>query len=252
MKRYGLILGVAAALVLGIPQAVMADSDTGRGNTVVSMASLSAGDELDADTVEKAGLDRFFTQVSASKVYKRMSGKSYPSDCTVPIGDLRYLRVLHYDFRGQIRVGELVCHKSISTDVLSIFKELYKNKYPIAKMTLVDDYNGDDEASANANNTSAFNYRTVPGSNSMSLHAYGYAIDINPLYNPYIMRKQDGTVVCSPSKGENYMDRTRSFAHKMDQNDLCVKLFTDAGFTWGGTWVNEPDYMHFSRGKRPE
>lgn len=224
-----------------------------QAKTVVAVSGLQPGACVERESVERSGIGVYFTQSYINNsLYQRIYKKSYKEDCTVPRGDLRYLRVLHYDFSGNIRVGEIICNKSISGDLLSIFKKLYQEKYPIEKIVLVDDYGADDEASSGDNNTSCFNYRKVPGSESMSLHAYGMAIDINPLYNPYIMRDASGTVTCSPENASRYMDRSKEIPHKLDTEDLCVKLFKEAGFTWGGDWQNEPDYMHFSRGTRPK
>lgn len=251
MLRKGRLLRICSlllALVLVICPAAPAFAAS---STAVS--GLQAGDLVEPESVERAGIGGYFTQTYINdRLFQRIYKKSYKEDCTVPRGDLRYLRVLHYDFSGNIRVGEIICNKSISDDLLSIFKKLYQAKYPIEKILLVDDYGADDEVSSGDNNTSCFNYRKVPESESMSLHAYGMAIDINPLYNPYIMRDASGTVTCSPANGAEYMDRSQEIPHKIDSKDLCVKLFKEAGFTWGGDWQNEPDYMHFSRGSRPK
>ena len=210
----------------------------------------SVGSVLSEAEVELVGEDDLFWQSEITdRIFDRIYGKSYREDCTMPRSELRYLRLLHYDFNGNIRVGELVCNRSVSSDMLSIFHRLYKAKYPIEKIVLVDEYGADDDASSADNNTSCFNYRTVAGSGSMSLHALGVAIDINPLYNPYVT---DGGEGCAPENGRAYMDRSLDFAHKIDEDDLCYRLFTDAGFTWGGSWSSEPDYMHFSRGASPE
>ena len=214
------------------------------------LPTVSVGDVLSDELVERIGEDNLFWQSKITEnTYARINGKSYGSGCPVPVSSLRYLRVLHYDFDGNIRVGELICNQSISSDLLSIFHQLYSAKYPIEKIVLVDEYNADDDASSSDNNTSCFNYRTVAGSSSLSLHALGVAIDINPLYNPYVT---NGGAGCAPENGRVYMDRSRNFDYKIDENDLCYRLFTEAGFTWGGSWESNPDYMHFSRGSKPE
>ena len=215
--------------------------------------ALPAGTVLKEEELDGPGDESLFWQQSIDgEIFSRINGKSYGAGCTVPLEELRYLRVLHYDFSGQIRIGELVCSRSISDDLLSIFWELYKAQYPIEKMLLVDEYGGDDDLSSGDNNTSCFNYRTVAGTSSLSLHAAGLAIDINPLYNPYVTRDAEGNVNCAPENGREYMDRSREFPHKLDGTDLCCRLFREAGFTWGGDWSQKPDYMHFSRGTRPE
>ena len=139
-----------------------------------------------------------------------------------------------------------MCNRAVAEDMVEIFQELYKNQYPIEKIRLVDEYGGDDDASMEDNNTSCFNYRTVAGTNRLSKHALGLAIDVNPRYNPYITTRNGQTVV-SPESGSAYADRKREFAHKIDENDLCYRLFTEHGFIWGGSWKNSKDYQHFEK-----
>ena len=179
-------------------------------------------------------------------VFARIKGKSFKDDCTMPREDLRYLRVLHYNKVGEVKEGELVCHKSIADDLLAIFRELYKAKYPIERMVLIDEYDADDEASMRANNTSAFNFRYISGTRRLSRHAQGMAIDINPLYNPYV-RQRNGRTLVSPTGAEAYTDRTKDFPYKIVKGDLCYRLFRKYGFTWGGDWKNSKDYQHFEK-----
>lgn len=208
---------------------------------------LRAGDCLTPGMVDANGTESFFYQeVIGDEVWSRMDGNSYRPGCPVPVEDLRYLRVLHYDYDGKIRVGELVANKSVSDDLLAIFRRLFDAKYPIEKMILIDEYGGDDGLSSSDNNTSCFNYRVVAGTQTLSRHAWGTAIDINPVNNPYVKVNEEGDLICTPSDGSAYMDRSKPFDYKIDENDLCFRLFTEYGFTWGGSW-NEPDYMHFTR-----
>lgn len=97
-----------------------------------------------------------------------------------------------------------------------------------------------------ANNTSCFNYRVVDGTSSLSRHAYGLAVDINPLYNPYVTYP-NGKRRVSPAASEIYADRSLDFPAKIDKNDLCYQLFTEHGFTWGGNWKTMKDYQHFQK-----
>ncbi len=211
------------------------------------LISEAAGQILSPEEVEYLGTDTFFWQSEIDDAtFARMYGKSYKEDCPLPREQLRYLQVLHYDLQGNIHVGELVSSSRISDVLLSIFRQLYDARYPIAKMLLVDEYGGDDEASSADNNTSCFNFRRVANSHSLSYHAQGLAININPLYNPYLISgTAGGDVVCTPIPGEPYLDRTLDHPYMIRPDDLCVKLFKDAGFTWGGDWKYTPDYMHF-------
>lgn len=181
------------------------------------------------------------------KVFVRMQGKSYPAGCTVRRSDLRYLRVLHVDNDGNVRHGELVCNKAIADEVLKIFKELYRQKYPIESVRLIDDFDADDERSMRANNTSAFCYREVKGSKKLSAHARGMAVDINPLYNPCYRRSRSGHVTVQPKTGKRYLDRKASYPYKITRGDLCWQLFTHHGFQWGGAWRTVKDYQHFEK-----
>ena len=178
---------------------------------------------------------------------QRITGMSYPaddSDIAISYDDLRYVKIKHYDFNGNVKDGELIVNKKLAKDVAKIFYELYQAKYPLESVRLVDDYGepGDDNLSMAANNTSAFNYRKVTGSKTLSRHSYGAAIDINPRLNPYI----DGDRV-APENGTEYADRSKDFAGKIDHDDACYKIFIAHGWTWGGDWKGDKDYQHFSK-----
>ena len=144
-------------------------------------------------------------------------------------------------------MGELICNKAIAQDLLTIFRELYDNHYPIERMQLIDDFDANDEKSMRANNTSCFCYRTISNSTKISKHALGLAVDINPLYNPYYRRYRNGRVKIQPSNAARYCDRKKQFAYKIDSNDLCYKLFIKHGFQWGGAWTSLKDYQHFEK-----
>ncbi len=189
----------------------------------------------------------FSVDTISDKVFQRIWGKSYKHDCTVPRSELRYLQIAHYDGKGNTQQGEMICNKHIANDLIEIFKELYRSKYPIERMRLIDDYNADDERSMEANNTSCFNFRTIAGSKKLSKHSQGMAIDINPLYNPYVRRHSDGTLIIQPQKGRKYANRKKKIPYKIDSSDLCYRLFKQHGFTWGGSWKSSKDYQHFEK-----
>ena len=192
-------------------------------------------------------MDGFYYEPITNEIFKRISGISYPVDCTVPLDELRYVGLMYVDFNGETQKGELICNKALAQDMVEIFYELYSNNYQLESVKLVDEYGGDDTASMLANNTSCFNYRVVEGTTRLSNHAYGRAIDINPFYNPYITYNKDGTTNVSPAGSEAYADRSASFPYKIDENDLAYKLFKEHGFKWGGDWNNSKDYQHFER-----
>ena len=188
----------------------------------------------------------FFISEIPDVIFNKMYGKSYKADCTVSRSDLRYVHILHVGFDGQTHEGELVVNKQIADDVLDIFTELYKAGYQIEKVRLIDEYDADDNASMSDNNTSSFNFRFVPHTTKISKHGKGMAIDINTLYNPYTPRV-NGKISVEPANATPYVDREQDFPHKIDHNDLCYKLFTEHGFTWGGDWINSKDYQHFEK-----
>lgn len=157
------------------------------------------------------------------------------------------LQVQYVDFQGKSQQGVLICNKRISSDLKEIFKELYKAKYPIECIRPISEYGNDDERSMRANNTSCYCYRVVEGSTKLSKHAQGLAIDINPLYNPCVRRKKDGTLLIQPATGKPYVDRSKKFKYKITRQDLCYRLFTERGFRWGGAWRSLKDYQHFEK-----
>lgn len=194
----------------------------------------------------RAQTDGFGIYPLDETVRRRITGVSFPSgaDARIAYGDLRLIRVRHYGFDGEIENGELICAADAAPKILAVFRELFENKYEIEKIKLIDDYGANDEKSMTDNNTSCFNYRLIAGSKKLSNHSFGRAVDLNPLYNPYVKIKADRVVV-SPTAGKPYADRTRSFARKIDADDLAVKVFKKHGFVWGGDWKSVKDYQHF-------
>lgn len=228
-------------VALGCPAQTVKDA-------IGRLQSWQAGAVVTADAVSRYGEARCFTETAIpNAVFKRMQGKSYPKGCTVARSSLRYVRVLHYDGEGQIRLGELVCHRVIAQDVVEIFHELYRHHYPIHSIRLIDDFGASDEASMRANNSSAFCYRTTKGSRRLSPHARGMAVDINPFYNPYYKKNRSGRVVIQPSTAGKYVDRAKSFPYKIDRSDLAYRLFKKHDFRWGGAWRSVKDWQHFEK-----
>lgn len=215
--------------------------------TQKALRKLTAGTVLDITEPGETIMNNcFYFEEMKADIKARIKGKSYKDDCTVPYEDLRYVRVLYYGFDEKTHIGELIVNKAIASDIVDIFTELYEKQYPIERMVLVDEYDAEDNASMAADNTSSFNYRSVPGSTHLSKHALGLAIDINPLYNPYIQYTNKGTTIL-PVEGTEYADRTLDCPYYIDENDLCYQAFTKRGFTWGGFWEDEPDYQHFQK-----
>lgn len=171
-------------------------------------------------------------------------GTTWRPACPLGPERLRRVELNHLGFDGRTHRGTLVVHEQLAPQVIEVFEGLYRMGYPIAKMRTVDQYPGaEDELSMRDNNTSAFNCRGIPGSQSWSYHAYGRAIDINPLINPYISR--NGMV--EPANAGPYADRNRTEPGMLHAGDPAVLAFTDRGWEWGGNWRTPKDYQHFEQ-----
>ena len=200
---------------------------------------------------DEASSDFYKTEITQD-IFNRIYGKSYKVDCKIPLENLKFIHILHKNAEGKVLEGEMICNTAIADDLLEIFQALYQAGYPIERMQLVDEYNAVDEASMQADNSSCFNYRTISGTTKISMHGQGLAVDINPLYNPYHLIKDNGSVHIEPETGVKYTDRTGSFPYKIEPDDLCVKLFKEHGFEWGGDWSVKgyqlyKDWQHFEK-----
>lgn len=201
-----------------------------------------------------SSLNVFTISPVSDSLFALMQGKSFAKGCTTKRDDLRYLKVLHYNELGKVQTGELVCNKAIAQDLIEIFEELYLQHYVIARMRLIDEYDGDDQKSMTANNTSCFNYRMVSGTKTVSKHGRGMAIDINPLYNPYV-RVRNGKTIVEPASALSFATgrealkkkNTKGVQQVIDRSDLCYRLFIQHGFRWGGAWRSSKDYQHFEK-----
>jgi hypothetical protein len=177
---------------------------------------------------------------------ERMTGRSWHRGCPVGLGRLRHLRVAHWNLRGRRRVGELVVNRDAVGAMRTAFARLYGARFPIRRMRLVDDYGGSDFASIEADNTSAFNCRRATGQRRWSEHAYGRAIDVNPIENPYVAA--DGTTAHRASRP--YLRRRPHRPGMAFRGGALVRAFAAAGWGWGGDWAGPTDYQHFSSSGR--
>jgi poly-gamma-glutamate synthesis protein (capsule biosynthesis protein) len=174
----------------------------------------------------------------------RMQYSHHPG-CPVALADLRYLRLTYLGFDGAAHTGEIVVHEKHAASIVDLFHRLYAARWPIRRMRLVDDYQGDDEASMAANNTSGYNCRRVAGSGAWSDHAYGAAIDINPVQNPYLT-----TTGIHPRSGAPFVTIPRTPtslvpAGVIRDGDVVVRAFARIGWAWGGRFTTHKDYQHF-------
>ena len=171
-----------------------------------------------------------------------MIGTSWQPGCPVPIDDLRIIEMNYWGFDGVVHDGgRLMVHKDVAEDVAGAFGELFAARFPIRRMQLIEEYDGSDDASMAADNTSAFNCRPVTGTTDrFSIHSYGKAIDINTVENPYV---KGDTVL--PEAGRDYLDRTDVRPGMITDKDLVVRAFQRIKFVWGGSWKSLQDYQHF-------
>ena len=170
---------------------------------------------------------------------------SWRPGCPVGPARLRAVRLRHWDFRGRSRIGVLVVDRAVVPDVVSVFRRLYAARFPIRRMLGVEVYKGSDDASMRADNTSAFNCRYVEGTRRWSEHAYGRAIDVNTVENPYV----HGGLV-EPPAGRAYLDRSRRRPGMAVESGVLVRAFASWGWGWGGRWRSAKDYQHFSTSGR--
>jgi D-alanyl-D-alanine carboxypeptidase len=165
------------------------------------------------------------------------------ANCPVAINDLAYVKLFYWGFDDKQHVGALIVNKALAQEVLDIFMELYKNKFPIEQMRPISDFKNDDEASMEVNNSSAFSCREVTGQpGKFSQHSYGRAIDINPRQNPYVKGK-----VVLPKGSDGFIDRDKPEKGKINREGFVYVLFTSRGWDWGGNWHDLKDYQHFEK-----
>lgn len=171
-------------------------------------------------------------------------GASWRPGCPVGPAQLQRIVVRHIDFDGRPQRGELIVHEDLVPQVVTIFEQLYQLRYPIEKIRPVAEYPGAaDELSMEDNNTSAFSCRDIPGTGHWAQHAYGRAIDLNPVVNPFI----DATGAVQPNNAGGYLNRTNTAPGLLHDGDPAVRVFTDRGWRWGGYWKTPIDYQHFER-----
>jgi hypothetical protein len=177
-----------------------------------------------------------------SDLRQTMTGQSWRPGCPVALSDLRLVTARHWGFDGRVRTGRLVVHRSVARPVVRVLRRLYDGRFPIRRMRLIDAYGGSDFRSIDADNTSAFNCRRVEGTSRWSMHAYGLAIDVNPIENPYV--SAGGHVAHRASLP--YVDRTRIRPGMAYRGGTLVNAFTAIAWGWGGAWSGVKDYQHFS------
>ncbi|RJL22110.1 M15 family metallopeptidase [Bailinhaonella thermotolerans] len=187
----------------------------------------------------KTAAPEFTAKISA--VPRERVKHSWRPSCPVPLSRLRLITMTYWGFDNRPHTGEMVVNASAAEDIVSVFKKLYGFRYPIRRMELVDEYKASDHASIDADNTSAFNCRRATGSSNWSQHAYGLAVDLNPMENPYV--SADGSYAHENAK--RYVKRPKQ-PGVIHPGDRVVKAFASIGWGWGGSWPGTKDYQHFS------
>ena len=173
-------------------------------------------------------------------VRARMTGCSWQDDPRCPRwDDLAHVAIDHVTFDGAVARGELVVARAIADAALALFARLHAIGFPIRQARLVDEYGASDDASMAADNTSAFNFRVVAGTNALSQHAFGRAIDINPVENPWIVGEH-----LVPPSGAPYRDRTAIRPGMIVRPGPVTAIFDELGWEWGGDWRHALDYHH--------
>ncbi|MEO8291785.1 MAG: M15 family metallopeptidase [Actinomycetota bacterium] len=214
----------------------MARSTTPMFAALVLCAMLAAPAHAGTQPPYRSSVERLDAEAKAS-----MRGVSWHRGCPVPLRALRAVHVSFWRFDRTARMGTLIVHRRWAEDMRALFRRLYRDRFPIRRMRPVDVYDGDDHRSMAADNTSGFNCRFVAGTTRWSQHAYGRAIDIDPVENPYV----SGDHV-TPKAGWRFVDRSlhrRGMIHRLD---VVWRAFHRIGWGWGGTWRTAQDYQHFS------
>ena len=179
----------------------------------------------------------------APPLLEKMRKTTWRPGCPAPLEDLRQVTVTYLDFQKKRVTGVLIVHKDVAPEVRDIFRDLFRRGFQIERITPIEEFNGDDDASMAANNTSAFNCRDVTGQpGKFSNHSWGRAIDINPLINPYV--KGDKVY---PPEGRKYLNRELDLPGSINSGGYVVKRFLKAGWKWGGDWSELKDYQHFEK-----
>jgi hypothetical protein len=182
-------------------------------------------------------------QHSVSRVPRADLPYSWRAGCPVAPAQLRAVRLTHWGFDGRVQTGRVIVNRAAVGDIVTVFRRLYAARFPIRRMRPIDAYRANDERSLAADNTAAFNCRNVIGAGPRrwSVHAYGLAIDVNPVENPYL---EGGRV--HPRAGRAYLNRSEVRPGMAVRGGLLVRAFAAVGWRWGGRWTGSPDYQHFS------
>jgi hypothetical protein len=242
-RRARLVTLVTLCAVAGLAAACgHAPRGIGAAASAIASASAGPGTPSAAPSTASPGPPAFSSSVS--NVTAADLPSTWRSGCPVGPAQLRMLHLTYWSFDGRPHDGTIVVRAEVTAEVIRIFGILYTKRFPIRQMQPVDAYNGSDTDSMAADNTSGFNcrYAVAPGPPQWSAHAFGEAIDVNTVENPYV---QGGNVM--PPAGRDYLDRSHYRTGMAVAHGELVAAFAVAGWQWGGRWTSAPDYQHFSR-----
>jgi len=184
----------------------------------------------------------FTSEPLSEDIIRMITGVTFHDTTPFGFDYLAYLTVTHVNFDGESTQGHLIVAADIAYEVLAIFREIYEGGFPIHSIKVIDYFDANDYLSMAANNSHAFNFRFIAGTNIISRHGFGRAIDINPVQNPYIR----GETIW-PAAGAEYLDRSYVRPGMIVPGDVVYTAFTSRGWIWGGHWTLPRDYHHFER-----
>ncbi len=234
----------AAALAVGLATGGTAPAEPGSAAAGGGSAPGSASPGSAAPTAPPSLQAEEFRSTISPVTAARL-GSSHRAGCPVPVSDLRLVAVAHRGEDGRAQQGEIVVHADVAQAVVGVFRALYDAGFPLTRVATVEEFGSDDDRVMAANVTSGYNCRQKTGGSGFSEHAYGRAIDVNPVQNPYVQ----GTQVLPPA-GRRYLDRTDVRPGMVVAGDVVVRAFAAAGWEWGGDFRSLRDYQHFSESGR--
>jgi hypothetical protein len=255
MRRVGaailaIVLTLGVVLALGAPTAAAGPvarslTEHRRSSELTAVDRSSSALQQAARARAPAPFRAAITRIP-SRTRDRMTGSSWRQGCPVPLRDLRLVRLTHWNFHGERVWGKVVVHRTYAHELKRVFSKIYEARFKIRRMQLVDRYDAVDMRSMRHDNTSAFNCRYRNGECcTWSMHAFGKAVDINPVENPYV-----GSWGVSPPNGAEYVDRSDRRKGMIYKRDPVWRAFRRIGWAWGGTWSGSKDYQHFSSNGR--
>ena len=196
-------------------------------------------------SISELPINSYTPVVQLPEVMQRLNPEAWPEGYPVPPAELVFIKLLYWGFDQAEHTGCLIIHRKLAQDILEIFYELYLHHFPVEQVRPIYEFDNDDDASMEANNTSAFCCRAITGRPGIfSQHAFGQAIDINPRINPYV--KESKNLVLPPS-GREFVDRKKPTIGKITPGSLVHTLFSKRGWDWGGNWRDLQDFQHFEK-----